>query len=82
MHGRRGSRRVHRIVDRPEHHEAPGAWEWERTARQQLDAAASQAATRFLEVEAQAEQCWRCEAAVAAGALGLCAPCLEELRAT
>ena len=74
---------VHRIVDRPEHHEAPGAWEWDRSSRQQRDAVASRAARRFLEVEPTAgEGCWRCEAAPAASPVGLCTPCLTELRST
>lgn len=72
-----------RIVDRPEHHEAPGAWEWDGSARQQRDHVASQAARRFLEVEQAAdEDCWRCEAALAASPVGLCEPCLTELRTT
>lgn len=73
-------RDVHRIVDHPDDHEAPGAWDWDSGARRRLDAAASSAARRFLEAEAQAESCWRCEVAPAAGALGLCTPCLDELR--
>lgn len=71
---------VHRIVDRPEDHEAPGAWDWDRDARRRLDAAASSAARRFLHHGAGDEACWRCEAAPAAGRLGLCGSCRDELR--
>lgn len=77
---RRRGKPVHRIVDRPEDHEAPGAWEWDRSARQQLDDAASRAARRFLEVEHAAEECWRCEVADASSRVGLCGQCLDELR--
>ena len=73
-------RGVHRIVDRPEDHEAPGAWDWDRGSRRRLDDAAASAARRFLVAEAEAESCWRCEVAPAEGAIGLCTPCLDELR--
>ncbi len=71
---------LHRIVDRPEHHEAPGAFDWDRRARRRRDAAASDAARRFLHAGGD-DDCWRCEAAPAAGRLGLCPPCLDDLRA-
>ena len=71
--------RLHRIVDRPEHHEAPGAYDWDRPARRRRDAAASDAARRFLDGGAD-ETCWRCEVAAPAGSLGLCQPCLDDLR--
>ena len=70
---------IHRIVDRPEAHEAPGAWDWDRHARRRLDDDASAAARSFLQA-GEEEACWRCEAAPAAGTVGLCGPCLDELR--
>jgi hypothetical protein len=69
-----------RIVDRPEDHEAPGAWDWDPEARRRRDAAADAAARRFLLSGTTEEECWRCEAVPAAGRLGLCAPCHAELR--
>ena len=77
-----GADRFRRIEDRPEHHEAPGAWAWDRRARRRRDAAASSAAQRFLQAAGTAEdECWRCEVAAAAGSLGLCQACLDHLRA-
>ena len=74
--------RLRRIVDRPEHHEAPGAYAWDRRARRRRDDAASSAAQRFLQRPATGdEECWRCEVAAAAGSLGLCQACLDDLRA-
>lgn len=72
--------RLHRIVDRPEGHDAPGAWSWDEKARRRRDAAARHAAGRFLDGGHEGDDCWRCEAAVAVGALGLCRPCLDELQ--
>ena len=71
---------VRRIVDRPEDHEAPGAWDWGPAARRRRDADAAFAAHRFLAEAAGVDGCWRCEVAAAAGSLGLCPPCLDELR--
>ena len=74
---------VLRIVDRPEHHEAPGACDWDGGARRRRDATAVHAARRFLRSgEAAGEECWRCEAAEADSPLGLCRSCRDELRTT
>ena len=81
MAGPGASGEVHRIVDRPEDHEAPGAWDWDRTARRRRDVAALHAARLFLGHEGSADDdCWRCEVAPSAASVGLCAPCLAELR--
>jgi hypothetical protein len=71
---------VRRIEDRPEHHEAPGAWEWDEQERRRRDARASRAADRFLDASAVAEDCWRCEAASSTSRVGLCETCLADLR--
>jgi hypothetical protein len=72
---------VHRIEDQPEHHEAPGAWDWDEAARRRRDAAAARAADRFLDTAtAREEECWRCEVASASTEVGLCAVCLDDLR--
>lgn len=79
VEGRKAGRSPRRIVDRPEHHEAPGAFDWD--TRRQRDAEAEQAAERFLAATALGDQaCWRCEAVAAAGPLGLCPPCHDALR--
>lgn len=83
MPGSTPSQPVRRIVDRPEHHDAPGAWDWAEAERRRRDTLASHAARRFLDSEPVApEDCWRCEAAAAAEPIGLCSACLDELRET